>query len=519
MDSRKLIIAIFVIVVLNMIFVVMLNKQQMKEIIAKANEISLNLEDKIEDVSKTVDFLHLTATCFFQDPHKIQYGLASEVKYIDKNNSYALDSEKKDFATISKEVNLLGYGKALHDKKILDEMNIALELAPFFQLVYEKNKMFAWVYYYSKNHFTVLYPYVSSKDFKVTPSLEKKDFFQYATPKLNPHRKLFFTPLYMDVIGKGLMITIGKPVYLNDEFMGTVDIDITLNHLDNVLSRLDTLKNQSMVYNRHHQLIASAHLIENFHRSKIYKIDEYLPSSAIALEDTSDTLQYSDAKYIYTKTLFCSEFKFVYMVNAYKLWFHSILYDIPLFLLMLFFVYFFYLYYRTKDLNKKLKLQTIRDYMTGAYNRRYFFEVAEAFVLRAQRQDKKLAVIMIDIDDFKNINDTYGHDVGDLAIKEVCKVLERNLRKYDLFARFGGEEFAILVDDIIKEDVQRLAEKIRNDFEENEIIYDGQPIKYTVSFGIVYGMMDSIQNFLKVADEALYNSKNSGKNQVTIYEV
>ncbi|WP_457748357.1 sensor domain-containing diguanylate cyclase [Sulfurimonas sp.] len=483
----------------------------MKEIFKNADTIALSLEHKLYDSIKEVECLHLLALHVLRNKEHMQ--LEKVLRFKDTNNThgYALDTNA--------EVNLIGFEKAHDLKKYLQEMESVLELAPFLELVYKQNKNFAWVYYFSKHHFTVLYPYISSKDFNFTLALEKEPFFQYATPKLNPKAKLFFTPLYMDSIGKGLMITIGKPVYLHHEFLGTIDIDITLNNIDNILVRLDTLNHQSALYNEKHQLIASHNIIKFFNRSKIYKIDTFIPSVILNIKDTQKNLKYINSQYIFKKTLANSKFKYIYMVNVYKVWLQSFIYILPIFILMLFSVYLVFLYQKSKNLNYKLKLQTVKDYMTGAYNRRYFFEVAETLYLRAKRKRSKLAVIMIDIDDFKIINDSYGHDNGDLAIIEVRKILEKNLRKYDLFARFGGEEFCILLDDISKEDVVNLFEKIRKDFEENEIMNAEVRIHYTVSFGIAYGMMGSLEKLIKIADEALYASKQNGKNQVTIYEV
>ncbi len=114
---------------------------------------------------------------------------------------------------------------------------------------------------------------------------------------------------------------------------------------------------------------------------------------------------------------------------------------------------------------EKISNMANRDFLTGSYNRRYFFESANAKFAKANRNSSALALATIDIDKFKNINDTYGHDVGDIAIKEIKKVLDRNLREYDLVARFGGEEFCILLEDITCKDLKNLFERIRVDFE------------------------------------------------------
>ncbi len=168
------------------------------------------------------------------------------------------------------------------------------------------------------------------------------------------------------------------------------------------------------------------------------------------------------------------------------------------------------------DLFQKMRDIANKDFLTGAYNRRFFFEVGDAIYKKAKRKEKSLAVAMLDIDKFKNINDTYGHDVGDIAIKEVKRILNKNLRVSDLMARFGGEEFCILLEDISIENVQKLFEKIRKSFEKNVIKIDNLEISYTVSIGIYYGLADSLEEMIRLSDEALYEAKESGRNKIVI---
>lgn len=159
-----------------------------------------------------------------------------------------------------------------------------------------------------------------------------------------------------------------------------------------------------------------------------------------------------------------------------------------------------------------------RDFLTGSYNRRYFFEASAAILDKNARKDENIAVATLDIDHFKNVNDTYGHDIGDIAIQEIAKVLEKCLRKSDLVARFGGEEFCMLLENISKEDTQILFEKVRASFEDNEIPLEDGVLKYTVSLGIAYGKSTDINEMIKISDDALYEAKDSGRNRAIIHE-
>ena len=123
---------------------------------------------------------------------------------------------------------------------------------------------------------------------------------------------------------------------------------------------------------------------------------------------------------------------------------------------------------------------------------------------------------MLDIDFFKQINDTYGHDVGDIAIKNIATVIYKILDEKELVARFGGEEFCILIENKSKEYVAEKFREIRMAFEENIITVKDITFSYTVSIGVCYGLNDSLEIFLKSADNALYKAKESGRNRVVI---
>lgn len=154
------------------------------------------------------------------------------------------------------------------------------------------------------------------------------------------------------------------------------------------------------------------------------------------------------------------------------------------------------------------------DKLTGIYNRRMLDEFIKIELESAYRNSTKLSIIMIDIDHFKSVNDTYGHQAGDIVLNQTAQIISNNLRKSDIFGRYGGEEFMIISIDISKEEVFILAEKIRG------LIYDFKFEKVgskTISLGISdLQDGDSVDSLIKRADSALYQAKNSGRNKTVI---
>lgn len=161
---------------------------------------------------------------------------------------------------------------------------------------------------------------------------------------------------------------------------------------------------------------------------------------------------------------------------------------------------------------KELEFLASRDTMTGIYNRRKFFELGEKLFNEA---NNNLFITMIDIDNFKHINDSYGHPCGDIVIKSVSQNISNHLAPDTIFARLGGEEFAILCEADSIDEVQNKIEQIRDAIENLEENYEDTIIKFTISNGIAQKHSgDSLDSLLKRADEALYEAKDTGRNKV-----
>jgi diguanylate cyclase (GGDEF)-like protein len=161
------------------------------------------------------------------------------------------------------------------------------------------------------------------------------------------------------------------------------------------------------------------------------------------------------------------------------------------------------------------ELATI-DGMTGLFNRRHFLSLAEIEWGRHRRYERPLSVLMLDIDRFKSINDRFGHDAGDHVIINIAEMCRLEKRQSDVIARFGGEEFLLLLPETQLPQARQLAERLRHTVQSRDLSTTSKSIRATVSIGIAEATssMDTIFDLIKAADEALYTAKNSGRNCV-----
>lgn len=159
------------------------------------------------------------------------------------------------------------------------------------------------------------------------------------------------------------------------------------------------------------------------------------------------------------------------------------------------------------------------DALTRIYNKGYLLEALDAEFKRAKALHHDFTLVFFDLDHFKKINDTFGHEAGDLVLKELANLIRSGyLRSRDVFARYGGEEFVILLYGMNAKTAADLSERIRSAVESHAFIYEGKRMPVTTSIGIaeMHSGMESPQTLLKAADKALYASKQNGRNRVTV---
>jgi two-component system cell cycle response regulator len=159
----------------------------------------------------------------------------------------------------------------------------------------------------------------------------------------------------------------------------------------------------------------------------------------------------------------------------------------------------------------------VTDQLTGLYNRRYFERHLNVLLGKAQEQERDLALMILDIDHFKAVNDSYGHDIGDAVLREFSARLRRNIRGVDLACRFGGEEFVVLMPDTDFAQADSVAERVRQSIAEKMFdVGAPRPLSVTVSVGVSLNesLADTPESLIKRADVALYRAKREGRNRV-----
>lgn len=169
--------------------------------------------------------------------------------------------------------------------------------------------------------------------------------------------------------------------------------------------------------------------------------------------------------------------------------------------------------------NAQLEALSRTDRLTGLSNRGHWEEGLKREFARHKRYGSVASLIMFDIDHFKAINDTYGHQAGDRVIQSLAKVVADSIRDSDLAGRYGGEEFALLLPDVNAAGARLLAERLRCAVEADQVTHEGRNICYTISVGVadLSQPCASHERLIQWADEALYHSKRSGRNRVTVY--
>ncbi len=177
---------------------------------------------------------------------------------------------------------------------------------------------------------------------------------------------------------------------------------------------------------------------------------------------------------------------------------------------------------RLKNLEQELRMRSITDYLTGAYNRRYFYEVMAGNLSYAQRMKRNLCIAMLDIDFFKKVNDQHGHEAGDAVLQHFTKTIRSQIRKYDVLVRFGGEEFVIQFFDCDLQKSTELLERVQQRLLETPCEIPDGHVSYTFSAGVAclheLQSAEPIDALIEAADRRLYDAKTSGRNRIITFD-
>lgn len=174
--------------------------------------------------------------------------------------------------------------------------------------------------------------------------------------------------------------------------------------------------------------------------------------------------------------------------------------------------------YEAKALAEK---EARTDLLTGLPNRRSFFEGAQHFIERAKRNTApNVYLLMIDVDHFKKVNDTFSHACGDSVLREVGKTLSLSLRKTDLLSRLGGEEFAVIMENVSEDAAKAMTERLLLAVENTDVLFENQFVNVTISVGMAtWNSTQNLDQLLQEADHALYQAKREGRNRVAYASV
>jgi two-component system cell cycle response regulator len=171
-----------------------------------------------------------------------------------------------------------------------------------------------------------------------------------------------------------------------------------------------------------------------------------------------------------------------------------------------------------KKAQAKMAEMSTEDELTKLHNRRYFIEALEGEFERASRYETEIALVIMDLDHFKGINDTYGHPAGDMVLSEIGRILKEHVRRNDLACRYGGEEFAVILSNVSRDNIYAAYERFREMVSKQPFEYETKKFHITVSIGIAFSNnAESANDLLAHADQALYQAKETGRNKTVTY--
>jgi len=318
-----------IIILLVLFFLFMINSlldKKLKNIEIEVKSTSKSLEQRIKGTVLALEFLEVVVKDHYSKKDTLTLNYANKLYAVDENNLFALNIENL--------ANITGFGGVSNSKDIRLEIEMAVELTQYLKTIYGTNKNYAWIYYMSKNKFQVTYPYMPSTDFIFTPNTMDKPLWKMALEENNPNHKMFVTPLYIDEAGNGLMVSVGTPLYVEKEFIGSVNIDVTLKSLNIFLKDKNLNKGKYFISNSQNQIIA-ADGIDSFDNKSIFLTDDIIHPDILSKTSTNNELKLIGDNYLYIIKPKNAPWTMYYYKNKYQVYQELVYYVGALLLIVL----------------------------------------------------------------------------------------------------------------------------------------------------------------------------------------
>lgn len=501
--------------------------------IYSSDTVRNQLSQVVQLSSSYVDQMSIVGEAYFRLGTRLPHPYLDQLKASADGTHYSMDAVR-DMGLTDSLGNITGIGPLFATEAQRENLGLALVFNPHFKAVYDALPGIAWVYYTGQEGFINLYPWVPSDVFQFAPEEMARPFYDLVKPANNPEGLLYWTPVYLDGAGKGLMVTVSKPVYGNNRFRGVVSLDYTLTRLTELMDP----QYHSLLVNDSHQVLAGTrdeHLIQ----SSILTLDEYLePDLAHRIcqicHSQSNRLSTAQGQYVYATPIHSAPWTLVSMIPQWQVLLSAFAYSSPVLLIGCLLMLSYHAYDKTlktesvltatvKDLEKsrrQLEDAAAIDFLTGALNRRSMTERLHEEVSRNSRYGSRFTLAMGDLDHFKSFNDRYGHAAGDMVLMTVVQCIKEHIRSADLLSRWGGEEFLLMLPDTPEDEARAAAENLRKVIEDLRFTWESETdLKITMTFGISeYDPAKGLDRSIIQADDALYHAKLTGRNRVCSFK-
>ncbi len=460
-----------------------------------------------------IETMSAYGTAYLRDNLKVDTSdLHDYLKYNPETDSYSLDAFESTALQL-KAGNLTGKGEIPTDAEVVEELGLVFLYNSFFSQIYARMPEISRIYYTSRNGFQNVYPWVHSRERAYSDELLQAPFFLRAGPESNPSHWPVWVTAPAGTEGEDKILSLSAPVYDGVRLRGVVTIDYAGKTLLEPLAKEDADYETFLVDKQ--LCVVSALNNEKIDQSLVEVLGLTAEEEG-QLRGAGEAQAFSVGRYfVYKSTIPETTIMLVVAIPQSRVVLKAFFLTFPIILVAALLLGSLYILAGLRRVERKLKLTSITDPLTGLKNRRYLDRVIDEELVKAGKNRQKLSLISLDIDRFKNVNDIWGHQVGDEVLKLVGESIMTKLCREDTLVRMGGEEFMVLLPRTGIQEAFEVAEKIRLAVKAAEHPRSGN---ITVSLGIAeYRPGESCSDLYRRVDKAMYAAKLAGRDRTHIY--